>query len=192
MHAREATGRDPKTGKKKDAAKHLNIAGALGYFALLEQIGNCFRPTSITDSTNKTNNIHKTLHYFSDLSDDKIFVIRALRNTFSHDFSLYGTDRGNRKLLHHFKLKFSDTEPLDTEPLMILRKKEWDGDLSTKNENNITIVNLEKLCDVIDKICVDIQKLAKKDKIKIEPNDCFQQYYEKYSINFRLNLRLQL
>ena len=193
MYAREATDRDPKTGKKKDAAKHLNIAGVLGYFALLEQIGNCFIPTSITDSTNKTNNTHKALHYFSLLNSKKIYVIRALRNTFSHDFSLYNVDKRNSKLIHHFKFVFSDTDSLisDTEPLMILSKEDWDGDLSTKNENNITIVNLEKLCELIDKICVNIQEMANRNELKIVLNGGFNEYYDRYSINYNCNLKFK-
>lgn len=186
MYAREATGRNPKTGQSKDVSKHLNIAGALGYFALLEQIGNCLKPKSSSLYTTHKNNIHKALHYFSTLSNDEKFVIRALRNTFSHDFSLYGTDKGNKKLLHYFKLIFSDTEPL-----MILRTEEWNGNLNTKSEKNITVVNLEKLCDLIDKICVDIQEMANKNKLEIVLNGGFNEYYERYSINYILRIGIQ-
>jgi len=185
MYSREATGRDPKTGKKTDAAKLLNIAGALGYFALLEQIGNCFKPKSSILNTIHQNNIHKALRYFSSLNSDEIFVVRALRNTFSHDFSLYGTDKGNKKLLHHFKLVFSDTEPL-----MILRKEEWDGDIKNKTNKNITIVNLEKLCDIIDNVCIVVQEMARKNELEIVLIGGFKEYYEKYSINIQVNLKL--
>ena len=187
MYAREATGRDPRTGESKEASKHLNIVGALGYFALLEQIGNCLKPKSSSIYVTHQNNIHKALHYFSTLSNDDIFIIRALRNTFSHDFSLYGTDKGNKKLLHHFKLQFPDSEPL-----IIPREKDWDGNLNTKNEKNITVVNLERLCNLIDKICVDIQEMAKKNELEIVLNGGFNEYFERYSINFNLNLKFKV
>ncbi|MDP8210529.1 MAG: hypothetical protein P9M05_06925 [Candidatus Stygibacter australis] len=186
MYAREATGRNSKTGQSQEYAKHLNISGALGYFALLEQIGNCLKPKSSLIYDTHQNNIHKALHYFSTLSNDDIFVIRALRNTFSHDFSLYGTKKStNKNLLHHFKLVFSDTEPL-----LLLRTAEWDGELNTKNENNRTVVNLEKLCNLIDKICADVQEMAKENELEIVLKGGFKEYYDRYSINIRLNVQL--
>lgn len=184
---RKATGRDFKTGKLIEFDEHINIPGVLGYFALLEQIGNCFKPKSSIVCTKHKNNIHKALHYFSSLTCDEIFVVRALRNTFSHDFSLYATDKGDKRLLHHFKLQASDFDPL-----FQLREEKWYGKINTISIKNITIVNIEKLCSLIDKICIEVQELAKKDDLEILLPGGLNEYKNRYSINYKYHFKIPL
>lgn len=189
--AREATGRDYKTGKLIEFDKQINMSAILGYFALLEQIGKCFIPKSNSSKTKKTNHIHKALYHFSSsLNSKEILVVRALRNTFSHDFGLYATDKGNKsdkRFLHHFKLIASDFDPL-----FQLRKEDWDGNINTISIKNITTVNIEKLCSLIDKICIEVQELAKKDELEILLSGGLNEYKNRYSINCKYYFKIQL
>src|SRR3989304_5474784 len=80
--ARTATGRD-EFGRKVDHTKFGCWLGVIGYMALLDQIGTCFKPKQ--KSYESETSIHKALKYFSNLSDDEIEALYALRCSFAHD-----------------------------------------------------------------------------------------------------------
>jgi hypothetical protein len=82
---RLATNRDA-DGNKISGKTHDSWVGAIGYFALLNQLGNAIKPKGQTATS--TTGIEKALEFFSAASSDDRAALYALRNAFAHDFSL--------------------------------------------------------------------------------------------------------
>lgn len=166
--ARVATGRDADNGKKINPACHGNWLGAMGYLALLDQIGKCLKPKFKDGLTSETYAIIKALSNFSDLNEYEKYAIYALRCSFAHDFSLFNIPKNNNKnkdkLLLHFVVVDGDTAPLVTFPDP---GNEWNGELKDKSAKNRTLVNLEKLGDLIEEICRKIREYADLDELEI-------------------------
>src|SRR5688572_9476979 len=88
--ARTITRRNAQTGEKLSAEHFGNPGswlGAIGYMTILDQIGDCFKPSDKA-TIDERNTIKKALMYFTELNSLEIDAIYALRNAFSHDYSL--------------------------------------------------------------------------------------------------------
>src|SRR4051794_7281050 len=66
--ARQATQRDPDTGRKVSGGHYGSWLGALGYMVLLDQIGSCFKPANPSRSVSSGNSFDKALMHFTDLT----------------------------------------------------------------------------------------------------------------------------
>jgi hypothetical protein len=161
--ARKMTGRNIETGAKdSDNLKDLgNWLGAMGYITILDQIGKCYIPQDKLPLEKTKSAIIKALNYFSNLTDLEIDVLYALRNAFFHDFSLINKD--NPKNIHQFKV---DNHP--TNPIVVLPKNNWDGDINSIIEENATYVNLQKLGDLVEDIYKRLLGLSKIHVLNIE------------------------
>ena len=84
------TARNQDTGMKiqdDSCGNHGSWLGAIGYLALLDQIGGCFKPRNVAQI--QGNSINKSLRYFyNTLPLPHVDAIYALRNAFAHDYSL--------------------------------------------------------------------------------------------------------
>ena len=107
---RQAAGRDPSTGKKITGRDHPSWQRAIGYLALLDQIGSRFKPKSCAAVSGNT--ISKALGYLSTLTSQEIDAVYALRCAFAHDFSLYNINQKRPSLTHCFKVLGSPDGPL--------------------------------------------------------------------------------
>jgi hypothetical protein len=159
VDARTFTGRDPETGKKLPGSNHGCWLGALGYMALLDQVGSCLRPRSMHVDGSE---IKKSLAYFSNLSDPEIQALYALRCAFAHNYSLVNLNRTRQDLQHVFSLCQGHTAPL-----IKLPKVPWNGDLSTVTVDNRTVVNLEAFGDLVEAVCKRAREQAVKDDLEI-------------------------
>lgn len=100
---RYMSGRDLDTGKiisERKTGSPGSWLGAIGYMILLDQIGSCFKPK--TSNEIKGNSIYKTLKYFTNLKDEEINALYAMRCALTHDYCLYNKS-SNPQLNHHFK-----------------------------------------------------------------------------------------
>ncbi len=160
--AREMTGRSPDTGEKFDR-NHGSWLGTMGYLALLDQIGKCFKPIEKASIT-EVRPIVKALTYFTDLNIQEIDSIYALRCSFAHDFSLFNipTNPNAHSLFHYFLV----TQGIKGR-LILLPTQRWDGNHENKTQNNQTCINLELLGDLVESVCVKIQELANSDELEI-------------------------
>jgi hypothetical protein len=163
--ARQLTGRDKSSGQAdpKNTTGNLGSwSGAMCYLTILDQIGKCYRPTSKTKAK-KGSSIERTLSYFTDLSEDEIIAIVALRNAFFHDFSLYNHNTSNQKLQHFFSV---DNHP--TNRVVRLPAQSWNGKMSTRAKENNTYINLKTLGDLVEEIYKDLIKLESEKKLSLE------------------------
>ena len=159
VDARTFTGRDPQTGKKLPGSNHGCWLGALGYMALLDQVGSCLKPKGMNVDGSQ---IKKSLAYFSDLSDPEIEAIYALRCAFAHDYSLVNINQSRQDRQHIFTLYQGDTAPL-----IKLPRVSWNGDFSTVTVDYRTVVNLEAFGDLVEAVCKRAREQAAKDDLEI-------------------------
>jgi hypothetical protein len=134
--------------------------GTMGYMAILDQIGKCYRPKSKTRIKNNSSAIIKCLVYFTSLSSDEINVLYALRNAFFHDYSISHKHNSNKYV---FRVGHDSNAPIlkpSTRP--------WVGSYTNINSENQTWVNLEAIGDLVERIYNDLVELASKDELEIE------------------------
>ncbi len=176
IEARDAANRR-EDGSKIQNIKHGAWLAAIGYFALLEQIGNCFRPkeTSIRVHGNE-NGIKKALKFFSGLSKEEIDALYALRCAFAHDFSLSNIKTLTSKSAHHFRV----TEGAGT-PLVLFPKEPWDGNYQNIKPETTTTVNLELFGDMVEDLIINLKQMAQKDQIEIALKGGAEELEKRYS-----------
>jgi hypothetical protein len=176
IEAREASHRR-EDGTKIPNIKHGSWLGAIGYFSLLEQIGNCFRPqkTKVRVHSHE-NGIKKALKYFSSLNQDEIDAIYALRCAFAHDYSLSNIKTLNEKIAHHFKV----TEGTAT-PLIQFPKEAWDGNYENLKAETTTTINLERFEDLVEDIIQHLIEMLKNDQLEIALKGGADELVNRYS-----------
>lgn len=158
VDARKFTGRNINDGSKLPDSKHGCWLGALGYMALLDQIGTCLKPKGTSEGGN---DIEKVLKYFTSLGKDEIQAIYALRCAFAHNYSLANTNnRQDRQ--HVFTVCEGDWAPLVQLPII-----PWDGVYQTVGRDNLTVVNLEAFGDLVESVCQEVCKQAEDGMLEI-------------------------
>jgi hypothetical protein len=120
-----------------------------GAFALLDQIGEIYKDTSVSDCGNDAaSGIKKALYYFGgmDFDDDKVKALYGLRNALMHNGSLLYRGRFNKKTnawegpFHRFRWNKSLPEPIK------LPASPWDGVLDNLNSHCTTEINVAEIC----------------------------------------------
>lgn len=156
---RVSTGRDPQSGIVINPQKAGSWLGNIGYMILLDQIGACFKPKS--KQLVKGNSIMQALGHFTTLSNDEKNIIYALRCALAHDYSLYNINDKEPKLTHNFALTKGSGV------LIRIPTTRWGGDYQNRNANNQTLVDLQELGDLVEKICKDLFGLANEDELEV-------------------------
>jgi hypothetical protein len=173
-NVRKETGRD-KNGFKITGEDHGSWLGAIGYMAILDQTGNCFKPRTCPALGNE-NSIQKALRYFTRLGKCKINAIYALRCSLAHDYSLSNIPKNKDQTLQH---RFIVTQGEKT-PLIRLPRDPWDGNILKNERRNTTVVNLEKLGDLVETVYKRLVHLHKHDRLDISlkggPDELIQRY----------------
>ena len=172
--ARGVSGRNPETGEKIPDRSHASWLAAIGYMALLDQVGSCFKPKSSPGESG--NSISRALKYFSTLSQEKIEALYALRCAFAHDYSLYNINQRNPSLTHCFKVFGNNSSPIVSLP-----GTPWNGDYQNKNSNNQTLVNLEAFGDLVESVCSNLFNLANSDQLEVVLPEGSDELLQKYS-----------
>jgi hypothetical protein len=162
--ARKMTGRNLDTGEKDSSNKFGHLGswlGTIGYLSILDQIGTCFKKIDGPIIEENKSGIIKALKQFTNLSDDVIDAIYALRNSFAHDFSLQNVGR-RPGLIHHFIVDNSNVNPLITLPTI-----NWDGIIQNKSNQNVTLVNLQALGDCVELLITNLINLNNHNQVEI-------------------------
>jgi len=124
------------------------FTGLINYLIFLEQLGGIFKIKGRA-VPNQKNGIHLAFKNFFTLTDDKIFAIRALRNSLVHQYGLAtGKENGkNIKLIYKFTVSVERNSEIVKLPLTT-----WDGSFSNKNDESNTTIYVIDLIDVIEKL----------------------------------------
>jgi len=176
--ARKMTGRNIETGAKDGTNQFGHLGswlGTIGYLSLLDQIGGCFKRLRGPEIEENKSGIVKALKHFSDLDDNQIDSIYALRNSFAHDFSLQNVGR-RQGLIHHFEVGNSPTESLT-----LLPTEPWDGVLESKSKNNLTKINIQALGDEVEKLVENLIQLNSESQVEIILEKGKQELIARYS-----------
>ena len=161
LDAREITGRDPLGYYTGNELKAESWLGAMGYMALLDQIGKCFKPKD-ADKV-EDNSYKKALKYFESfygIDDNDINALYALRNAFMHDFSLSNVGKKNGK--HYI---FSGTT--DTDKIVEHAKEPWNGKYKDMKPENETQINLKRFGDMVEEIYEKLIELYDENNLEI-------------------------
>jgi hypothetical protein len=156
--ARSETGRDTQSGTKLPSS-HGSWLGAVGYFALLDQVGKCFKPRNMTQRTG--NAIQQALGHFTNLSANEIDALYALRCAFAHDYSLYNINQKNPTMMHNFIVGQGAS------PLMTMARVPWNGDLQNQVADCKTSVSLEAFADVVEQVVQQIIACSQSNNLEI-------------------------
>ena len=163
--ARTVTGRDADTGTKLNSSATGNWLGALGYMALLDQVGSCFKPKSV--SALPSHSIGKALTYFSSLPQQERDVLYTLRCAFAHDYSLSNARDGkgniikDPNLIHFFRVSQG------ADQLVRFPVSRWSGDYDTITSENETYVDLEKFGDLVESVYQKLLELAEQQQLDV-------------------------
>lgn len=176
--ARRTTGRDIHTGAKVDAALHGSWIGAIGYFALLDQISDCFKPRQATLSN--TRDLRRALEHFTSLNPPDRDALYALRCAFAHDYSLYNINSRHASLTHNFQVVRAGSGPV-VSPAKI----SWNGDFRTRSSDNQTTVNLEAFGDLVEDVVRAIRSLHAAGNLEIVLADGSDELVSRYMFSSR-------
>ncbi len=161
IDSRITTCRNKRSGKKLNKG-HGSWIGSLGYMALLDHVGKIIKPKNKTNKEN--NSFLNSLRNFSSLGEDEIYALYSLRCSFAHDYSLFNIPKEHdpkKELKYH---RFRVTQG-DSGKLIVFPKNKWSGDF--KDEDNITIINLELFCDLVESIHKKIVDEINKDGLSL-------------------------
>jgi hypothetical protein len=147
--------------------------------ALLDQIGKCFKPT-FKQKEPENNNIRKALKYFSNLSDDEIDAIYALRCAFAHDFALSNIYNDKRNKPHPLTRRFSVVA--SNGPLVTPSRKQWEGEFQSDDVEAITIVNLVALGDVVEEVVAKVRQLFRLAQLELVLRDGVNELKRRYAL----------
>jgi hypothetical protein len=174
--ARKATGRDQVTGASIVAGEHGCWLGAIGYMALLDQIGKCFRPAR-KPGLEGISSIERALAYFTHLKPAEREALYALRCSFAHEFALVNCNAKKPGLNHHFVVTAAPTGNLVTFP-----DTPWNGKIDDASFINVTEVNLWLFGDLVERICNDLRNRAAVGTLEIQLSDGVKGLEKRYTI----------
>ncbi len=179
--ARQMTGRNLTSGIVSDESHRGSWLGALGYLVMLDQVGQCFRPTPVPRQAPHPAGVAKALTYFAPkLGDDEILALYALRCAFVHDFGLssWGTIPHAAGLTHRFRLVANATSPL-----IELPATPWNGDLTVASlRRSQTIVNVRALGDLAESIVETVQARQRAGLLEIELPSGINELFARFAV----------
>jgi len=155
-------GSDGKVASGKPSGSWL---GAMGYLALLDQVGNAVLHMNPARVASGNSGVERALAYFTTLSDDDAICIYALRNSLAHDFSLVNLpprhrDARRRKLLTQL---FTLADGPDA--LIIRPGRAWNP--RRPNSGGPTIINVRALGDLVEQAIEQLRLTHAEGKVRL-------------------------
>lgn len=165
--ARRVTGRDD-LGAIRRPEDVGTWAGAIVYLCVLDQLGSAVRREGLDSEREgrlreKQNSFKRCLVQFSQLGDDEINALWALRNAFAHNFSLVSKDVRLRGTWHLFSLSVAGAQ------LVRLPPHRWDGTIGDVAAT--TIVSLVGVGDLAEAVCRDVRIAHEAGQLRLALSD---------------------
>ena len=164
IDARKITGREWRNGRKKKLLRPRSgsWAGALTYMVLIDHIGTIFSKNGVSDKPE----FKKALQLFTNLSMEEIDILYKLRCSFAHNYSLF-EDTSKCGIVYRFTVTVRGD-------LIQVRKRSY---------NLIhSVVNLEKLGNLVESIHKDIVDKIMKGEISLYESSTDKDIYIKEKI----------
>jgi hypothetical protein len=163
--ARNTTGRDEETGAVTSEGNTGTWLGAVGYLALLDQIGSAVTMRRTTRRLRGEPDIVRALREFSPshLTRRDLDALYALRCSLAHDFSLFNEGQGARAREKDFHFG------LHTDPKALLIEhawRRWSVDYATPSEHNQTWVNLRALGDLAEGCAANVERAFRTGRLR--------------------------
>jgi hypothetical protein len=120
-----------------------NYAPLLAGFAILDQIGSCYRDKSKPHHPIGGASIHRALYYFMSLApmSDEVKALYALRNGLVHDASLTSRTKSGDWYIFRYDREMAAS--------IKLAKRPWDGSSGDLGDDTLTLVNPRYFTDQI-------------------------------------------
>lgn len=136
---------DVETEMRQARGRYLtaNYAPLLAAFAILDQIGSCYRDKAMPQHPNQGQSIHRALYYFGRMApmSDEVRALYAFRNGLVHDASLTSHTRAGEWYIFRYKPSL---------PTIIkLAKKPWDGTAANLGPDTLTLLNVRMLTNAV-------------------------------------------
>jgi len=187
--ARKITGRDMVKGNitndilenDQSFLSPYSFIGVVNYLLILELIGEIFRLKNFT--TNKKNNIYKSLKQFSNsLNDKDIDTIIALRNSLAHNYGLINIPNDQKEYvtkLHKFTLINMTNGNLIKYPL-----QNWNLDYSDKSDETSTQISVIKLQDLIETVYKNLTTEIENDTVELALKKGIDELKARFTIRY--------
>jgi len=178
--ARTATNRDVETGECDNSSAHGSWLGALGYLALLDQIGKSYAPTSESEAIHagpfKTALLRFAPYtsFGDEIGELQVETLYGVRCSLAHDFSLLHRDRRNK---FHFHFAFGQGEGA----IVTRAERAWDGESELLPENR-TVVNLQRVGDLVEEIVAVMRRMARERALRCVLPGGIEELRRRYSL----------
>lgn len=163
-NCRSATNRDA-NGNVPPGANAGSWLGAIGYLALLDQIGGAVMNLRPRRNPSGNSCVERALAHFTDVTDDEAICLYALRNSLAHDFSLVNVpplriaQPRRRKLTRLFTL----TRGAPT--VIQWPASEWSP--RRPNHGDATIIDVQLLGDVAEGAVGEMRRVYSSGSLRI-------------------------
>lgn len=144
---------------------HSNVfLPLMGGFAILDQIGECYKPKGMSLCRDPNyNGIKKALFYFGGYgeNDEETKALYAFRNSIMHDCSF--VSHSPRDPTRNYWFRFQD----DINGCVQLGSEPWNGDYSSCSDKNITLVSRTNFRTLVHNLIRDLSNLHSSNQLDI-------------------------
>ena len=165
-NCREATNRDGNTGTPLPPGVNGSWLGAMGYLALLDQIGNSVRHRKHPRAPSGKTGFEHALAHFSTITDDEAVCLYALRNSLAHDFSLVNVPppriKGARRKALTRLFTLSRGEP----NLIRWPTRNWSP--NNPRRTDATVVDVGHLGDLVEGVVHEVRRVYALDELRFQ------------------------
>jgi hypothetical protein len=153
---RDATNRDA-NGNVPPGADAGSWLGAIGYLALLDQIGGAVINLHPSCKPSGGSCVERALAHFTDVTGDEAICLYALRNSLAHDFSLVNVPPSTVRPLRRRKLTRLFTLTRGAPELIQWPSADWNP--KRPNRGDATIVDVQLLGDLVEGAVREVRRV---------------------------------
>jgi hypothetical protein len=163
-NCRSATNRDA-NGNVPPGADAGSWLGAIGYLALLDQIGGAVTNLQPRRTPSGGSRVERALAHFTDVTGDEATCLYALRNSLAHDFSLVNVPPAKMGSMRRRKLTRLFTLTRGAPALIQWPVSDWTP--KRPNRGDATIVDVQLLGDLVEGAVREMRRVYDSGALRI-------------------------